>query len=127
MFADDTLLLDTRKAISAMLSMTEVDSHGKYLGLPTTISASKKEVFRSIVDRVKAKVDNWKPRLLSTAGKEIFIISVLQSILMFTMQCFKLAVQVCNDGGLGYTQQFNQALLCKQTWKLITKPCSQLS
>ncbi|GAA0149026.1 hypothetical protein LIER_08303 [Lithospermum erythrorhizon] len=78
MFPNDTLLLgsatceeaaklkDTRKAISYMLSMSEVASHGKYRGLPTTIGASKKEVFRSIVDRVKAKVDNWKPRLLST-------------------------------------------------------------
>ncbi|GAA0173585.1 hypothetical protein LIER_41554 [Lithospermum erythrorhizon] len=153
----------TRVAILAMLGMTEVNSHEKYLGLPTTIASSKKKVFSTIVDRVKAKVANWKPRILSTTGKEVFIISVLQSISTFTMKYFRLPLQTCNEinfilanfwwgsdtsnkkkihwltwqclckqkseGGMGFrdTQSFNQALLWKQAWKLITEPNSPLS
>ncbi|GAA0169726.1 hypothetical protein LIER_24143 [Lithospermum erythrorhizon] len=60
----------TRATILEILGMTEVNSHGKYLGLSTTIGSSKKEVFSNIIDRVEAKVVNWKPRLLSTAAKE---------------------------------------------------------
>ncbi|GAA0145185.1 hypothetical protein LIER_05437 [Lithospermum erythrorhizon] len=87
----------TRTTISEMMGLTEVNSYKKHLGLPTTIGSSKKEVFSTIVDRVKAKVANWKPRLLSTAGKEVFIMSVLQTIPTFTMQCFWLPLQTCNE------------------------------
>ena len=76
--------------------MPEVESHGKYLGLPSTVGVSKKEVFASIVERVKHRVEDWKPRLLSKAGKEIFITSVLQAIPTYAMQCFLLPIQICN-------------------------------
>ncbi|GAA0167100.1 hypothetical protein LIER_22109 [Lithospermum erythrorhizon] len=58
----------TRREISGTLGMPVVDNHGKYLGLPSTIGPSKKEVFNSIIDRVEIKVDNWKSRLLSKEG-----------------------------------------------------------
>ncbi|GAA0157557.1 hypothetical protein LIER_38476 [Lithospermum erythrorhizon] len=58
----------TRREIYTILGMLVVDNHGKYLGLPSTIGTSKKEVFNSIVNRVKTKVDNWKSRLLSKEG-----------------------------------------------------------
>ncbi|GAA0149180.1 hypothetical protein LIER_08423 [Lithospermum erythrorhizon] len=58
----------TRNEIGEVLP--HVATHGKYLGLPSSIGSSKKEVFNSIIDRVKTKVDDWKSRLLSKAGKE---------------------------------------------------------
>ncbi|GAA0172858.1 hypothetical protein LIER_26595 [Lithospermum erythrorhizon] len=60
MFADDTFLGATKRALTDMLGMSEVKSHGKYLGLPITI-----------VDKVKFKVANWKPRLLFTAVRDL--------------------------------------------------------
>ncbi|GAA0185065.1 hypothetical protein LIER_32353 [Lithospermum erythrorhizon] len=59
----------TQNQISGILGMPEVFTHGKYLGLPTNIGTSKKEVLKSVIDRINTKVANWNPRLLSKAGK----------------------------------------------------------
>ncbi|GAA0163406.1 hypothetical protein LIER_39590 [Lithospermum erythrorhizon] len=87
---------ELRAAITDILGMPEVATHGKYLELPTSLGASKEEISSSILNRVKAKVEGWKPRLLSKVGKEIFIKSVLQVIPNYPMQCFLLPKQVCN-------------------------------
>ncbi|GAA0175889.1 hypothetical protein LIER_28983 [Lithospermum erythrorhizon] len=57
-----------RDTITNILGMSEVATHGKYLGLPTTVGDSKKVVFTSLIERVKLKIVHWKPRLLSKAG-----------------------------------------------------------
>ncbi|GAA0185054.1 hypothetical protein LIER_32342 [Lithospermum erythrorhizon] len=111
----------TRNAISTLLGMSETASHGKYLGLPTTMGISKKAIFVSIVDKVKRKVVEWKSRLLSKAGKEIFIKSVLQAI--------PTLCKSKSEGGLGFRdlRTFNMDFLSKQAWRLITDPDSLLS
>ncbi|GAA0157532.1 hypothetical protein LIER_14783 [Lithospermum erythrorhizon] len=58
------VLEHTRNKITGIVGMPQMTSHGKYLRLPTSTGSSKKEVFNSIIDRVKTKVDNWKSRLL---------------------------------------------------------------
>ncbi|GAA0148725.1 hypothetical protein LIER_08089 [Lithospermum erythrorhizon] len=91
-FADDTFYWfcpnvseDLKVAIIGILGMPEVTTHGKYLGLPTSLGTSKKDFYSSLITRVKVKVECWKPRLLSKAGKEIFIKSVLQVIPNYPM------------------------------------------
>lgn len=46
-----------------------VTVHDKYLGLPTVIGRSKKVVFASIQERVWRKLQDWKGKSLSRAGK----------------------------------------------------------
>ncbi|GAA0148323.1 hypothetical protein LIER_36698 [Lithospermum erythrorhizon] len=92
MFANDTLLLgrasvtearilmrilkhpnvseELKVAITDILEMAEVTTHGKYLGLPTSLGTSKKDFYSSLIDRVKAKVEGWKSRLLSKAEQK---------------------------------------------------------
>lgn len=67
-----------------------VKNHGLYLGLPTSIGRSKKEIFSSIVERVIKKLKNWKVRTLSQAGKLTLIKSVAQAIPTYVMSCFLL-------------------------------------
>ncbi|GAA0187350.1 hypothetical protein LIER_34638 [Lithospermum erythrorhizon] len=140
MFADDTLLVgqlvntqkstilfspnvseDTRKAIIDLLGIPEVAFHGKYLGLPIRLTLLRKK-FSSIINRVKAKVDNWKPRLLSTAD-------ITTQKKKIHWLAWHTLCKPKHEGGLGFrdTQSFSQALLCKQTWKFITEPDSSLS
>ncbi|GAA0156679.1 hypothetical protein LIER_38321 [Lithospermum erythrorhizon] len=87
---------DLKVTITDILGMPEVVTHGKYLGLPTSLGISKKEIYSFVINKVKAKVNGWKPRLLSKAGKEIFIKSVLQAIPNYPMQYFLLPIHICN-------------------------------
>ncbi|GAA0145101.1 hypothetical protein LIER_05367 [Lithospermum erythrorhizon] len=64
---------ETKEAISRILGMPEITSHGSYLGLPSTIGTSKREVFSFIVGRVKSGIEDWKPKILSKTGKVVFI------------------------------------------------------
>lgn len=59
------------------LSMTMVQQHSKYLGLPLVVGKNKTAVFRSTEDRMQSKVLNWKSLLLSIAGRETLIKAVL--------------------------------------------------
>ena len=71
--------------------------HSKYLGLPTMFDKSKKISFRAIRDRIWKKIQGWKEKLLSRAGKEVLIKVVVQTIPSFAMSCFKLPARLCSD------------------------------
>lgn len=68
---------------------------GKYLGLPEHFGRKKKDMFASIVDKIKQKAKSWKNRFLSTAGKLTMLKSVLTSMPSHSMSCFKLPVSIC--------------------------------
>lgn len=65
-----------------------VNQHAKYLGLPTIIGRSKKQIFAGTMERVIQKMKDWKEKPLSQAGKEVLIKFVIQSILTYVMNCF---------------------------------------
>ena len=71
--------------------------HNKYLGLPSIIGRSKKQVFVEIKERVGLKLAGWKGKLLSSSGKEILIKVVAQAIPTYTMSCFLLPKSLCDE------------------------------
>ncbi|KAL9664320.1 hypothetical protein QQ045_019720 [Rhodiola kirilowii] len=79
-----------RLEINRLMGVKETSKHSKYLGLPVIISLNKKEVFRTVNDRVQKKLADWKYRLLSAAGREVLIKSTIQSVPNFLMQCYKI-------------------------------------
>ena len=54
----------------------------------------KGKTFAYLKDKVWKRVQGWKEKLLSKAGKEIFVEVVAQAIPSYTMSCFDLTKKV---------------------------------
>jgi hypothetical protein len=63
---------------------------GNYLGLPSMIGRKKKEIFDYIKDRIWKRINSWRGRALSRAGKEVMIKFVLQAIPSYVMSIYLL-------------------------------------
>ncbi|XP_075643888.1 uncharacterized protein LOC142615057 [Castanea sativa] len=58
---------------------------------------SKRNTFAQLKQRVANKLPGWKEKLLSNAGKEVFIKAVVQAVPSYTMSCFKLPNTLCEE------------------------------
>ena len=86
-----------RKEISNFLWVPEVKEYEKYLGLLVVVGRNKKASLRYIKERVWNKLQGWKEKLLSQAGRETLLKAVVQPIPTFIMSCFKLPVSLYNE------------------------------
>ncbi|XP_075662942.1 uncharacterized protein LOC142632422 [Castanea sativa] len=86
-----------RVLITDALGVKEVDKFESYLGLPTLIGKSKYQAFSFLKERVWKKIQGWKGKLLSKAGKEVLIKAVAQSIPTYTMGVFQLPEKLCHE------------------------------
>ena len=64
---------ETMEIITSIARMRGTTSYEKYLGLPALIGRSRAHSFKSILDKVKARISNWKNKFLSQEGKEVLI------------------------------------------------------
>lgn len=74
-----------------------MEKYSKYLGLPTIIGHSKKEVFQVLVETVWKKVQRWKDKLLSRPGREVLIKAVIQAIATYMMSIFSLSDDIISQ------------------------------
>lgn len=65
--------IEIRNFFHKELEVQTVNVHSKYLGLPLCVGHNKTELFRFMVEKTWQKVMGWKEKMLSAAGKEIFI------------------------------------------------------
>ncbi|XP_012087680.1 uncharacterized protein LOC105646435 [Jatropha curcas] len=86
-----------RDLICNTLGVEEKDSLGCYLGLPSHVGRKKREVFGYLKDRIWRKVSSWKDGMLSRAGKEILLKTVLQAMPSYVMSLFLLPKTLCSE------------------------------
>ena len=68
---------------------------GKYLGLPEHFGRRKRDLFSSVVDRIKQKARSWTNNFLSSAGKLVMMQSILTAVPSYSMTCFEMPVSRC--------------------------------
>ncbi|KAF5464321.1 hypothetical protein F2P56_014405 [Juglans regia] len=84
-------------AIKDVWGVQDIQHHAKYLGLPSFVGKSHYQTFKVIKDRVWAKLQGWKEKLLSQAGRELLIKAVVQAIPTYAMSCFKIPRGFCKE------------------------------
>ena len=89
MFSKNTKSFE-KNQFMASLGITTVAQNEKYLGLPMYMGRSKKRTFEYLKERVWKRLQEWKEKLLSKAGKEVLIKAVVQAIPSYAMSCFDL-------------------------------------
>ena len=87
----------TQEAIKVSLGLPAIQHYEKYLGLPSFVGRNKKACFTHIKERIWSKMQGWKEKLQSQAGKEVMIKVVIQSIPAYSMNVFKLPVSLYKD------------------------------
>lgn len=106
MFSRNTNERDKSEVLSILNITTEARTE-KYLGLPIYMGRSKSKTFAYLKDRVWKRIQGWKEKLLSKAGKEILIKAVAQAIPSYAMSCFDLTKTLCDEIG---------AMICRYWW-----------
>ena len=81
---------DVQESIQQLLGVPSIRNFEKYLVILALVGRGKKQSFSYIKECVWKKLQRWKEKLLSQAGKEVLIKSVIQAIPTYAMSCFKL-------------------------------------
>jgi hypothetical protein len=96
MFTKNTVDSDRTAVMNALGISTEARNE-KYLGLPVYMGQSKSQTFAYLKDKVWKRIQGWKEKLLSKAGKDILIKAIAQAIPTYAMSCFDLTKGLCDD------------------------------
>ena len=73
LFFSKAVAEETKEEIINLLGVLEVNEYEKYLGLPAVVGRKKKAGLNYIKERVWNKLQGWKERLLSQAGREVLL------------------------------------------------------
>lgn len=82
-----------REQVSIVLGVRYSNNPEKNLGLPNVVGRNRKASFQTLKDHMKRIIDGWSTIRLSQGGKEVFIKSVLQAILTYSMAYFLIVAK----------------------------------
>lgn len=118
---------EAKARVKATLSIEAEGGLGKYLGLPEHFGRKKRDIFASILDRIRQKAHRWTYRFLSGAGKQVLLKAVLAAMPSYTMSCFKIPVSLCKQIQSLLTRFWWDAnpgkkKMCWVAWNTLTLP-----
>ena len=96
-FLVSNTLQPAKEVVKRVLGIHNITNPEKYLGLPAIVGRNRNKAYRQIKERIISKINKWSSRLISHGGKEIFIKAVLQAIPSYTMSCFQLPKNWCDQ------------------------------
>ena len=67
------------------------------MGLPSFVGKGKKANFNYIKEKIWRKLQGWEGKLLSQAGREVLLKSIIQAIPTYSMGCFKIPIGLCHE------------------------------
>ncbi|XP_074324401.1 uncharacterized protein LOC141661315 [Apium graveolens] len=96
-FFSSNVRRDKQREISGILGVHGDITKSNYLGLPSLVVRSKKRVFGFIKEKVCKRIDSWRSKPISRAGKSILIRNVAQAIPSYSMTCFLLPKSLIDE------------------------------
>jgi hypothetical protein len=119
-----------RQQVRTILSISQEAMNERYLGLPVSVGKSRKRTFEYIKQKIWARIQGWKERLLSKAGKEIMVKAVAQAIPTYAMSCFDLTKGLCDElssiiGRYWWSQQDKENKIHWLSWDKLTRSKKQ--
>jgi hypothetical protein len=82
-------------AIKSIIPYSTNSSNNLYLGLPILMENSKKMAFQSILDKVLNRIEGWRAKHLSQAGRLTLIKTVAAALPSYAMSSFMLPNSIC--------------------------------
>ncbi|XP_059068432.1 uncharacterized protein LOC131858952 [Cryptomeria japonica] len=80
----------SQRAITRLFGIKIGQLPGKFLGMPFFVGAGKAEIWKGLLDGCKAKMEGWKTKWISLAGRLLMLKTVVSAMPIFPMACFKL-------------------------------------
>jgi hypothetical protein len=96
-FFSKNISLETRKEIVEEARIPVTQRYDTYLGLPALVGKSRMVAFKKIKDKFHKRLQDWKMKFLSQAGKEILLKAVIQAIPSYSMNVFLLPKSMCSE------------------------------
>jgi hypothetical protein len=115
-----------RQAVKQTLDILVEAFSERYLGLPTAVGRLTSGSFDHIAERIRSRIQGCE-RILSCAGREIFMKTVIQAISIYSMSCFKLTKKVCKSlTSITGKYWWSSSLDCRSlhwiSWKELASP-----
>ena len=85
-----------KESLASTLHVNLVQNPTKYLGMTFKMRGNRCADFHFLVDKLHSRLQGWKAKLLSQAGRTTLISSVLQSLPLYVFSCFRVPDTICN-------------------------------
>jgi len=96
MFSKNTRPLD-KQVVGGIFNIPHSSSLGKYLGCSLFQGRPDAELFQTLTTKANSKLDSWKAKCFSKAGRVVLIQSNLETLPTPTRQCHKLPSRITDQ------------------------------